>query len=135
MSRLSTTLAKLIIVPLTLVLPLTACASDPASGPAPVVSTTQVAAADAGSTATNTELAAKKYTMATVKKHHTRSSCWTVVGKGVYNLTKWINKHPGGSKRILAMCGKNATKAFRAQHGTTGKAVKVLATYKIGVLA
>ena len=131
MSKLITILAKLLIVPLALVLPLTACSSQ---GVAPWSSGVSVTA-DGTDTSVNTDLAAKKYTMTTVKKHNTRSSCWSVVGKNVYNLTKWISKHPGGSKRIIAMCGKNATKAFRSQHGSTGRAAKILATYKIGVLA
>jgi len=131
MSRLITVLAKLLIIPLALVLPLTACSSQPTAPWASGVSVT----AGGSDTSVNTDLAAKKYKMATVKKHNTRSSCWSVVGKNVYNLTKWISKHPGGSKRILSMCGKNATKAFRSQHGTTGRAAKILATYKIGVLA
>jgi cytochrome b involved in lipid metabolism len=132
MSRLTTILAKVLIVPIALVLPLTACSSEGAS---PAQGTSVVSTADSTQAGTNVDLAAKKYTMATVKKHKTRSSCWTVVGKNVYNLTKWISKHPGGSKRILSMCGKNATSAFRSQHGTGGRANKILATYKIGVLA
>lgn len=140
MSAHLTTLAKLVFLPIALALALAACASTPAQTPvaiAPAVSTQggPTPSIATPSTASADELALKTYTMATVKKHKTRSSCWTVVGTGVYNLTKWISKHPGGSKRILAMCGKNATKAFRAQHGSTGKAAKTLATYKIGKLA
>lgn len=124
MSSITTTIAKALVIPAALVLPLTACAVEPTTTP-PAAATV----------ASGTALAAKTYTMATVKKHHTRTSCWTVVGKGVYNLTGWVSKHPGGSKRIVAMCGKNATAAFRAQHGSTGRAAKVLASYKIGKLA
>ena len=132
MSKLITMLAKVLIVPIALVLPLTACSSE---GVSLAQGTSAVSTTGSTQAGTNVDLAAKKYKMATVKKHHTRSSCWSVVGKNVYNLTKWISKHPGGSKRILSMCGKNATKAFRGQHGTGGRANKILATYKIGVLA
>ena len=63
------------------------------------------------------------------------SSNRSVVGKNVYKLTAFIKLHPGGSKRIIAICGTNATTAFRKQHGTVGKANTVLKKYKIGVLA
>ncbi|HEY3546545.1 MAG TPA: cytochrome b5 domain-containing protein, partial [Propionicimonas sp.] len=59
----------------------------------------------------------------------------SVVGKNVYKLTSFIKKHPGGQKRIIAMCGKNATSKFRGQHGTGGRANTTLSKYKIGVLA
>ncbi|HEY3548491.1 MAG TPA: cytochrome b5-like heme/steroid binding domain-containing protein, partial [Propionicimonas sp.] len=59
----------------------------------------------------------------------------SVVGKNVYKLTSFIKKHPGGQKRIIAMCGKNATSKFRGQHGTGGRANATLKKYKIGVLA
>jgi cytochrome b involved in lipid metabolism len=79
--------------------------------------------------------AVKHYSMATVTKHNKKTNCWTVVGKNVYKLTGYIKKHPGGSKRVVAMCGKNATAAYRNQHGSAGKAAKALKKYKIGVLA
>jgi cytochrome b involved in lipid metabolism len=53
----------------------------------------------------------------------------------VYNLTKWITKHPGGSSVIKSMCGKDATAAFKARHGLTGRPASALAAYKIGTLA
>lgn len=78
---------------------------------------------------------AKSYTLSQVKKHNKATDCWTVVGKNVYNLTGWIKKHPGGSGAIVGMCGKNATKAFSAQHGSGGAAGRALSSYKIGTLA
>jgi cytochrome b involved in lipid metabolism len=130
MSSLKTTLAKVILIPLAAALSLVAW--GPAAVPA------QAVAAPSSITASSTQVqvaAVKKYKMSTVKKHKTKKSCWTVVGTGVYDLTKWVKKHPGGQSRILAMCGKNATKAFRAQHGSTGAAARALAKYKIGKLA
>lgn len=126
MKALKTALALAILVPLAFTLAFTG-ATNPSAATAPQTVTAATISADALST--------KKYSFATVKKHHTRSSCWTVISHNVYNLTKWINKHPGGAKRILAICGKDGTKAFRAQHGTSGKANTILKRYKIGVLA
>lgn len=134
MSTLKSALIRAILIPLAVALSLSACSTQPQSGAVAPAST--VAAADTSSgSATATTLAVKKYKMSTVRKHHTKTNCWTVIGKNVYKLTKFIKKHPGGSKRIIALCGKNGTKAFRGQHGSGGKANSVLKKYKIGVLA
>jgi cytochrome b involved in lipid metabolism len=134
MSILKSALVRAILIPVAMALSLTACSAQtqPAAQSAAVAGTTVVA--DTG-TGVVTTLAVKKYTMATVKKHHTKSNCWSVVGKNVYKLTSFIKKHPGGQKRIIAMCGKNATSKFRGQHGTGGRANTTLKKYKIGVLA
>ena len=130
MSSLTTTLAKVILIPLATALSLVVW------GPAAVPAVAAPVAASATVSSTQVHIAAvKKYKMATVKKHKTAKSRWTVVGTGVYDLTQWIKKHPGGSRAILALCGKNGTKAFRAQHGSTGAAARALAKYKIGKLA
>ena len=134
MSILKSALVRAILIPVAMALSLTACSSQslPAAESAAVAGTT--VAADTG-TGVVTTLAVKKYKMATVKKHHTKTNCWSVVGKNVYKLTSFIKKHPGGQKRIIAMCGKNATSKFRGQHGTGGRANSTLSKYKIGVLA
>ena len=57
------------------------------------------------------------YTMADVSTHASTASCWTVVNNTVYDVTKWILRHPGGTRAIAGMCGKDATAAFTGQHG------------------
>lgn len=79
--------------------------------------------------------ATKSYTLAAVKAHKSAANCWSAVNGKVYNLTKWIAKHPGGSSVIKAMCGKVATAAFTGQHGLGGRPASTLAAYKIGTLA
>jgi len=134
MSNLRSTLARAVVLPILLALSLTACSTGEA-GTSPQ-SSTVVAGSQTGTQSVAVQtLAVKKYKMATVKKHHTKSNCWSVVGKNVYKLTSFIKKHPGGQKRIIAMCGKNATSKFRGQHGTGGRANSTLKKYKIGVLA
>jgi cytochrome b involved in lipid metabolism len=54
------------------------------------------------------------------------------VNTNVYNLTSWINSHPGGSRAILGMCGKDATTAFLNQHGGQKRPEQELATFFIG---
>ena len=79
--------------------------------------------------------AAKAYTAADVKKHAVASNCWSIVNGNVYNLTAWVNRHPGGATVIKGMCGKDATAAFKNMHGLAGRQAKTLATFKIGTLA
>jgi cytochrome b involved in lipid metabolism len=78
--------------------------------------------------------ATKSYTLAQVKTHKSATNCWAAVSGKVYNLTKWIAKHPGGGPFIKAMCGKDATPAFKGQHGLNGRPASMLAAYRIGVL-
>jgi cytochrome b involved in lipid metabolism len=133
MSTFTSALTKALLIPIALSVALTIGFAGPTQSSA--ATPTAVASPTAVATATIHPTAVKHYTMATVKKHNKKTNCWTVVGKNVYKLTKYIKKHPGGAKRIVAMCGKNATAAFRNQHGSTGKAAAALKKYKIGVLA
>lgn len=57
------------------------------------------------------------YTMADVQAANSRAKCWTVINNNVYDLTKWIDQHPGGDKNILKICGKDGTQAFEQKHG------------------
>ncbi|MGB4325337.1 MAG: cytochrome b5-like heme/steroid binding domain-containing protein [Candidatus Nanopelagicales bacterium] len=76
----------------------------------------------------------KTITIKKVKKNATAVSCWSVVNGKVYNLTGWINKHPGGASRIIAMCGKDATRAFTQQHMGNTRVATELAPFQIGIL-
>lgn len=87
------------------------------------------AAAPAASAATAT------YTKAQVRQHKTATDCWTWIGRNVYNLTTWVNRHPGGSYVIQALCGKSGTVMFNSRHGYDPTAKAMLATFKIGRLA
>jgi len=71
-------------------------------------------------------------TMASVQAHSSPSDCWTVVGGNVYNLTDWINQHPGGAGTIESMCGIDATAAFEAQHGGEGRPNRDLEQFLLG---
>lgn len=77
----------------------------------------------------------KTYTLSAVKTHRSAGNCWSVVNGKVYNLTKWIKRHPGGAGVIKSMCGRDATAAFKGQHGFTGKPMSTLAAYRVGTLA
>jgi cytochrome b involved in lipid metabolism len=73
-------------------------------------------------------------TVAEVKKHDSASSCWSIVYDKVFDLTKWISKHPGGAEKIRAICGKDGTSSFEKQHTGDGGATNQLANYFLGKL-
>ncbi len=76
----------------------------------------------------------KQITWQQVKKNNKASSCWTVINGKVYNVTRWITQHPGGSQRILSLCGKNGSAMFTGQHAGQAAPESVLKSYQIGVL-
>ncbi|ELU42074.1 cytochrome b2 [Rhizoctonia solani AG-1 IA] len=51
-----------------------------------------------------------------VAKHNTRDSCWIVVHGHVYDVTEFLDDHPGGSKIILKYAGKDATEEYDPIH-------------------
>lgn len=75
------------------------------------------------------------YTMEQVKANNTSSKCWSVIDSKVYDLTKWINSHPGGAGAIISLCGTDGTAAFKGQHGGSGSPASRLAGYLLGPLA
>lgn len=80
------------------------------------------------------EPVAKIFTLAQVATHDSLSSCYTIVGGQVFDLTSWVSKHPGGEKAILGLCGEDGTEDFTEQHGSSEKAQKVLRSFFIGVI-
>jgi cytochrome b involved in lipid metabolism len=72
--------------------------------------------------------------MAQVRANNTARSCWTAIDGFVYDLTRWIELHPGGKEAILFLCGTDGTNAFKAQHeNRAGPAIR-LDSYRIGPL-
>jgi len=78
-----------------------------------------------------------KLTMQEIARHNNAQSCWLLIGGKVYDVTSYINSHPGGADRILQNCGKEATQAFATQGGKgthSQTAQNMLADYFIGNL-
>ena len=74
-------------------------------------------------------------TMERVRANGTSSSCWTVISGNVYDLTKWIGSHPGGSGAITSLCGTDGTSGFNAMHRNQSKPEARLAGYLLGPLS
>jgi cytochrome b involved in lipid metabolism len=91
--------------------------------------------ATANATPAASPAANASYTLADVAKHKTATDCWTAVNGSVYNLTPFVNQHPGGVANITKICGIDGTTQFMAQHGSDRDPQQELATLKIGTLA
>ncbi|KAH3908473.1 hypothetical protein HBH56_175510 [Parastagonospora nodorum] len=59
---------------------------------------------------------AKVFEFAEVAKHNTAESCWVVLYGNVYDVTRFIPEHPGGSKVILQLAGSDATDEYDPIH-------------------
>ncbi|MFT3861096.1 cytochrome b5 domain-containing protein [Micropruina sp.] len=131
------TLRTGIVVATLALAPLTACAAGGTASttPSPASSAVSPATSASGSSAASASAGAATYTLAEVARHNSQSDCWAVIDKGVYNLTEWINQHPGGPDKIIPLCGTDATDAFHNKHDDESKPNEQLATLKVGDLA
>jgi cytochrome b involved in lipid metabolism len=69
---------------------------------------------------------------ADVRRHSTKSSCWTIYHKKVYDITAFVSIHPGGDA-LLAAAGKDCEAHVQQAHAwiDVGERLK---TYCIGDL-
>ncbi|KAL3481606.1 FMN-dependent dehydrogenase-domain-containing protein [Aspergillus californicus] len=51
-----------------------------------------------------------------VSSHSTPDDCWIVVDNQVWDVTDFLDKHPGGPTIILKYAGRDATKAYSEVH-------------------
>ena len=56
----------------------------------------------------------EKYTLEEIAKHNTEESLWLIINGKVYDVTKFLEEHPGGPKAFLNRGGKDATRAFNS---------------------
>jgi cytochrome b involved in lipid metabolism len=69
--------------------------------------------------------------MTEVAKHRSPESCWLAVRGKVYDVTSFVQKHPGGVNAILRHGGEEATEHFDFH---SRDAQKQWAQFQIGVL-
>ncbi|KAJ2894872.1 hypothetical protein MKZ38_007121 [Zalerion maritima] len=58
----------------------------------------------------------KIFTAEEVATHNTAESCWVVLYGNVYDVTSFLPEHPGGSKIILKLAGRDATEEYDPIH-------------------
>lgn len=68
-------------------------------------------------------------------KHDKSDDCWVAVEGKVYNVTPYLDTHPGGYQLLFKCAGTDATANFSAVHTMKQKDVVVkLAEFEVGVL-
>ena len=73
-------------------------------------------------------------TLDEVKKHNSAIDCWSIIDGNVYDLTNWVESHPGGNERITAICGKDGTSSFLGKHSNSNSAKSQLNRFELGKL-
>ena len=73
------------------------------------------------------------YTLCQVKEHNTMDSAWILVGTDIYDVTSYLQEHPGGANSLLRRAGgvKDCTEDFHF-HSKRGR--KMWDKFKIGRL-
>lgn len=61
----------------------------------------------------------------TILQHNSRHSCWIVIHAQVYDITSFLDAHPGGAGILLRYAGKDATAEYAPIHpdGTIEKSL------------
>ncbi|XP_018318601.1 cytochrome b5 [Agrilus planipennis] len=76
-------------------------------------------------------MANKEYSFQEVKKHNNNQSTWVVIHNTVYDVTPFLNEHPGGEEVLLEQAGKDASEAFEdVGHSTDAR--ELMTKYRIG---
>lgn len=58
----------------------------------------------------------RKVTMEELGKHNKEDDCWTLLRGKVYNITSYIEFHPGGIPELMRAAGKDGTQLFDEIH-------------------
>jgi len=77
------------------------------------------------------------FTVSEVESHNTAKSCYVTVGRNVYDVSDFLDSHPGGSELILEYAGKDVADILKdeASHSHSETAYDVLDESLVGFLA
>ncbi|KAK6921884.1 Cytochrome b5-like heme/steroid binding domain [Dillenia turbinata] len=75
----------------------------------------------------------KLYSMQEASQHNTKNDCWIVIDGKVYDVSPYLDDHPGGDDVVLEVTGKDAKEAFE-DAGHSQDARELMETFCIGEL-
>lgn len=58
----------------------------------------------------------KQFTPSEVSKHNKDKDMYIIVDSDVYDVSEFVNEHPGGAKILKRVAGKDASKQFWKYH-------------------
>nr|KAF6422089.1 cytochrome b5 type A [Rousettus aegyptiacus] len=73
----------------------------------------------------------KYYTLEEIRKHNHSKSTWLILHHKVYDLTKFMEEHPGGEEVLREHAGDDATENFE-DIGHSSDARELSKTFVIG---
>lgn len=77
---------------------------------------------------------AKTLSVDEVAQHNTGESCWVTLYGTVYDVTGFLDEHPGGSRAILRLAGKDATEEFDPIHPPGTLDEEMVGVTKVGTI-
>ncbi|KAL1877545.1 hypothetical protein VTK73DRAFT_8603 [Phialemonium thermophilum] len=77
------------------------------------------------------------FTLADVQSHNTKKSCYVTLGDNVYDVTDFLDSHPGGADLVLQYAGKDIAEILQdgTSHAHSETAYEVLDDSLVGHLA
>ena len=75
------------------------------------------------------------YTWEQVASHNTLDSCWVSYHSSVYDVTPWLDRHPGGRDILLLAAGRDLTDLLPSYHPFTSTPHTILTKHLIGHLS
>ena len=78
----------------------------------------------------------RTFTLAEVQKHNSKKSCYVTLGSNVYDVTDFLDAHPGGADLILDWAGKDIAQILKdpSSHAHSDAAYEVLDEALVGTL-
>ena len=73
------------------------------------------------------------YTMTEVAEHCTRANAWVVIDERVYDVTRFVDEHPGGVGPMVNLAGTDCTDVFANYHAA--RIYKMLPAFLVGRVA
>lgn len=58
-----------------------------------------------------------------LRLHNKRDDAWAAFNGKVYNITPYLNFHPGGEKELMRVAGRDGTKLFCTSYATPAYSV------------
>ncbi|KIA75575.1 cytochrome b5 [Aspergillus ustus] len=75
----------------------------------------------------------KTFTTAEVASHKTKGDLYIVIHDKIYDVTSFVDEHPGGEEVLLEVSGQDGTEAFE-DVGHSDNAREALARLEVGIL-
>ncbi|XP_054783066.1 cytochrome B5-like [Prosopis cineraria] len=76
-------------------------------------------------------MASKAFTFEEVAKHNHKNDCWIIINGKVYDVTPFLEEHPGGDEVLLLAAEKDATDDFE-DVGHSDSAKEMMEKYLAG---